>query len=127
MAGATSGASQVAPKSQPLLSNYPPEASDDPEAPSPSAAPLARGAAAAPSRAGPRPRAANEHDSSSGDEYDEHVHYSHRSPWLRAFVLGANDGLVSISALMLGIGGGSADLALMRLSGALINVVLDAG
>lgn len=26
---------------------------------------------------------------------DEHVHYSHRAPWLRAFVLGATDGLVS--------------------------------
>ncbi len=26
---------------------------------------------------------------------DEHEHYSHRAPWLRAFVLGATDGLVS--------------------------------
>ncbi|GLC45708.1 hypothetical protein PLESTF_000470700 [Pleodorina starrii] len=48
---------------------------------------------------------------------DEHVHYSHRSPWLRAFVLGANDGLVSTAALMLGVGGGSDDLATMRLAG----------
>jgi VIT1/CCC1 family predicted Fe2+/Mn2+ transporter len=30
-------------------------------------------------------------------------HYSHRSPWLRAGVLGANDGLVSLSALLVGI------------------------
>ncbi len=32
-------------------------------------------------------------DDNSG--IDGHVHYSQRSPWLRAFVLGANDGLVS--------------------------------
>ncbi|CAM6072640.1 unnamed protein product [Sphagnum tenellum] len=31
------------------------------------------------------------------------VHYSHRAPWLRALVLGANDGLVSIASLMLGV------------------------
>lgn len=30
-------------------------------------------------------------------------HYSHRAPWLRAVVLGANDGLVSITSLMLGV------------------------
>lgn len=46
-----------------------------------------------------------------------HVHYSHRSAWLRAFVLGANDGLVSISSLMLGVGGGSDAFALMKLAG----------
>ena len=34
-------------------------------------------------------------EDSSADE-DEHVHYAHRAPWLRAFVLGANDGLVSV-------------------------------
>ena len=28
-------------------------------------------------------------------EEDEHNHYSQRAPWLRAGVLGANDGLVS--------------------------------
>lgn len=37
---------------------------------------------------------------------DEHVHYSHRAPWLRAVVLGANDGLVSTASLMLGVAGG---------------------
>ena len=34
---------------------------------------------------------------------DEHKHYSHRAPWLRAGVLGANDGLVSVASLMLGV------------------------
>jgi hypothetical protein len=31
-----------------------------------------------------------------------HQHYSSRAPWLRASVLGANDGLVSVASLMLG-------------------------
>eukprot|EP00475_Leptophrys_vorax_P021650 TRINITY_DN2940_c0_g2_i1.p1 TRINITY_DN2940_c0_g2~~TRINITY_DN2940_c0_g2_i1.p1 ORF type:complete len:264 (+),score=85.44 TRINITY_DN2940_c0_g2_i1:34-825(+) len=34
-------------------------------------------------------------------------HFSHRSPWLRALVLGANDGLVSVASVMFGVGGGS--------------------
>ena len=32
-----------------------------------------------------------------------HKHYSHRSPLLRAALLGANDGLVSVSAILLGV------------------------
>lgn len=32
-----------------------------------------------------------------------HVHRTHRSGWLRAAVLGANDGVLSISGLMLGV------------------------
>jgi vacuolar iron transporter family protein len=32
-----------------------------------------------------------------------HVHRTHRSGWLRATVLGANDGVLSISSLMLGV------------------------
>lgn len=48
---------------------------------------------------------------------DEHMHYSHRAPWLRAFVLGANDGLVSVSSLMLGVGAGSKGLHAMQLAG----------
>ncbi len=32
-----------------------------------------------------------------------HIHRSHRSGWLRAGVLGANDGALSISSLMLGV------------------------
>ena len=47
----------------------------------------------------------------------KHQHYSHRAPWLRAFVLGANDGLVSVAALMVGVGGGDSNLATMRLAG----------
>lgn len=35
--------------------------------------------------------------------YIGHKHYSHRSPFLRAALLGANDGLVSVSAILLGV------------------------
>ena len=34
---------------------------------------------------------------------DPHVHRTHRSGWLRASVLGANDGVLSIASLMLGV------------------------
>ncbi|CAK9861520.1 unnamed protein product [Sphagnum jensenii] len=47
----------------------------------------------------------------------EHKHYSHRSPWLRAMVLGANDGLVSIASLMLGVGAVKNDAKSMIVSG----------
>ncbi len=38
-----------------------------------------------------------------------HVHRSHRSGWLRAAVLGSNDGVVSISSLMLGVAAAETD------------------
>ncbi|KAI8817114.1 VIT family-domain-containing protein [Fimicolochytrium jonesii] len=47
-----------------------------------------------------------------------HHHYSDRSPWLRAAVLGANDGLVSTASLIVGFAGSSEDHNLMILSGA---------
>ncbi|KAL2613769.1 hypothetical protein R1flu_025461 [Riccia fluitans] len=55
-----------------------------------------------------------------------HWHYSHRSPWLRALVLGANDGLVSISSLMLGVGAVKTDVKAMVISG-LAGLVAGAG
>lgn len=51
------------------------------------------------------------------EEFCDHVHHSNRAPWLRALVLGANDGLVSVAALLMGVGSGSSDLATLRLSG----------
>jgi len=42
----------------------------------------------------------------SDDDFG-HEHYSHRSPALRAAILGATDGLVSTSALMLGVAAGT--------------------
>lgn len=38
-----------------------------------------------------------------------HKHYIHRSNWLRAAVLGANDGLVSVASLTIGVAGSSVD------------------
>ncbi|KAJ3016307.1 hypothetical protein HKX48_004121 [Thoreauomyces humboldtii] len=46
-----------------------------------------------------------------------HKHYSDRTPWLRAAVLGANDGLVSVASLIVGFAGSSDDHRLMVLSG----------
>jgi len=39
----------------------------------------------------------------SGWTMASHIHRTHRSGWLRASVLGANDGVLSISSLMLGV------------------------
>ena len=43
--------------------------------------------------------------------------YSKRAQWLRAAVLGANDGLLSIASLMLGIGAVRTDVKTMALTG----------
>lgn len=43
--------------------------------------------------------------------------YSKRAQWLRAAVLGANDGLVSTASLMMGVGAVKEDVKLMILSG----------
>lgn len=50
-------------------------------------------------------------------EADEHVHKGQRAPWLRAFILGASDGLVSVAALLVGVSAGSDNLKFLRLSG----------
>ncbi|KAJ4952897.1 hypothetical protein NE237_029729 [Protea cynaroides] len=47
------------------------------------------------------------------DEFD----YSQRSQWLRAAVLGANDGLVSTASLMMGVGAVRQDSKAMIISG----------
>ncbi|KAK1323239.1 hypothetical protein QJS10_CPA02g00451 [Acorus calamus] len=51
---------------------------------------------------------ATDTDSTSSD-FD----YSQRSQWLRAAVLGANDGLVSTSSLMMGVGAVKSDVKAM--------------
>ncbi|XP_059654729.1 vacuolar iron transporter homolog 4-like [Cornus florida] len=43
--------------------------------------------------------------------------YSQRAQWLRAAVLGANDGLVSVASLMMGVGGVNKDVKAMILTG----------
>ncbi len=46
-----------------------------------------------------------------------HEHRTHRSGWLRASVLGANDGVLSISGLMLGVAAAHASTATLIVSG----------
>ena len=44
-------------------------------------------------------------------------HYINRSGWLRAAVLGANDGIVSVSALVVGVAASGADAAAIMIAG----------
>lgn len=48
---------------------------------------------------------------------EEEIDYSQRAQWLRAAVLGANDGLVSIASLMMGVGAVKKDVKAMILTG----------
>ncbi|CAI5473994.1 unnamed protein product [Closterium sp. Yama58-4] len=56
-------------------------------------------------------------DGGGADSSLGHSHYSHRSPWLRAALLGSNDGLVSITSLMLGVGAVDTSRTIMVISG----------
>ncbi|CAM9002314.1 unnamed protein product [Rhodiola kirilowii] len=56
-----------------------------------------------------------DHDPQNDDEPE--FDYSKRSQWLRAAVLGANDGLVSTASLMMGIGAVRQDIKAMILTG----------
>lgn len=47
----------------------------------------------------------------------ENNHYSHRTGWLRAAVLGANDGIVSIASLIIGVASAHADIEDILLAG----------
>ncbi|XP_073128314.1 vacuolar iron transporter homolog 1-like [Henckelia pumila] len=50
-------------------------------------------------------------------EENKEFDYSKRSQWLRAAVLGANDGLVSTASLMMGVGAVKQDIKAMILTG----------
>eukprot|EP00887_Chlorella_sp_A99_P004363 scaffold15.g4363.t1 len=52
------------------------------------------------------------------EEHLQSRHHSHRAPWLRAFVLGASDGLVSTAALLTGVAGAHMEYDTMVLTGA---------
>ncbi|XP_057795496.1 vacuolar iron transporter homolog 4-like [Salvia miltiorrhiza] len=52
-----------------------------------------------------------------GLEQDQEFDYSKRSQWLRAAVLGANDGLVSTASLMMGVGAVKHAIKAMILAG----------
>ncbi|KAL7119458.1 hypothetical protein ACP275_02G064600 [Erythranthe tilingii] len=51
------------------------------------------------------------------EEDEEVFDYSKRAQWLRAAILGANDGLVSIASLMMGVGAVKDDIKAMILTG----------
>ncbi|XP_074321629.1 vacuolar iron transporter homolog 3-like [Silene latifolia] len=55
----------------------------------------------------------NQQNKEDKDSFD----YSKRSQWLRAAVLGANDGLVSTASLMMGVGAVKQDVKAMILTG----------
>lgn len=48
---------------------------------------------------------------------EDEIDYSQRAQWLRAAVLGANDGLVSVASLMMGVGAVKKDVKAMLLTG----------
>lgn len=48
---------------------------------------------------------------------DDTIDYMQRAQWLRASVLGANDGLVSVASLMIGVGAASTTAKAMLVSG----------
>ncbi|CAJ1935976.1 unnamed protein product [Sphenostylis stenocarpa] len=48
---------------------------------------------------------------------ESHIDYSKRAQWLRAAVLGANDGLVSVASLMMGVGAVKKDISAMLIAG----------
>ncbi|CAA2959029.1 vacuolar iron transporter homolog 4-like [Olea europaea subsp. europaea] len=63
--------------------------------------------------AAPNPSHAQKNQCNFSKDFD----YSQRAQWLRAAVLGANDGLVSIASLMMGIGAVKEDAEVMVLTG----------
>ncbi|GFS37251.1 vacuolar iron transporter (VIT) family protein [Actinidia rufa] len=58
-----------------------------------------------------------ETDQNCQEQEDADFDYSQRAQWLRAAVLGANDGLVSIASLMMGVGAVKTDVKAMILTG----------
>ncbi|KAJ9687149.1 hypothetical protein PVL29_015845 [Vitis rotundifolia] len=51
------------------------------------------------------------------DPKAQHFHSSNRGQWLRAAILGANNGLVSVASLMMGVGALKRDVMAMALAG----------
>jgi vacuolar iron transporter family protein len=56
----------------------------------------------------------HEHD---GQTHGDELHLSHRGGWLRAAVLGANDGLLSTASLLTGVAAGNVDRSALVLTG----------
>lgn len=58
-----------------------------------------------------------ENQQADDDHVNKNFNYSKRAQWLRAAVLGANDGLVSTASLMMGVGAVKQDVKAMILTG----------
>ncbi|KAJ3694727.1 hypothetical protein LUZ60_000104 [Juncus effusus] len=63
------------------------------------------------------PNSPNQNEDLELGQKDESVDYMARAQWLRAAVLGANDGLVSVASLMIGVGAVSQTVRTMLVSG----------
>ncbi|MCL7043985.1 hypothetical protein MKW94_014121 [Papaver nudicaule] len=63
------------------------------------------------------PMVSNIERSQTIEENKDYFDYSQRAQWLRAAVLGANDGLVSTASLMMGVGAVKQDVKFMILTG----------
>ncbi|TKY59542.1 Nodulin-21 protein [Spatholobus suberectus] len=63
------------------------------------------------------PSPANGMDLKQSQVTEDQTNYLRRAQWLRAAVLGANDGLVSVSSLMMGVGAVKKDVKAMLLAG----------
>ncbi|XP_042490309.1 vacuolar iron transporter homolog 4-like [Macadamia integrifolia] len=72
---------------------------------------------AAPSEAKVLTISINDVERQMREEPKEEFDYSQRSQWLRAAVLGANDGLVSTASLMMGVGAVRQDIKAMIITG----------
>lgn len=53
----------------------------------------------------------------SASAHPDDPHYVHRTGWLRAAVLGANDGIVSVSSLILGVAAATSDQGAILVAG----------
>jgi VIT1/CCC1 family predicted Fe2+/Mn2+ transporter len=67
--------------------------------------------------AAPDPSSTKPADHPSGGNDDGGVNYMARAQWLRAAVLGANDGLVSVASLMIGVSAANSAKKTMLVSG----------
>lgn len=54
---------------------------------------------------------------SASSAHPDDPHYVHRSGWLRAAVLGANDGIISVASLIIGVAAATPDPAAVMIAG----------
>ncbi|CAK8578066.1 unnamed protein product [Lathyrus sativus] len=57
------------------------------------------------------------HATKESNENESNINYFQRAQWLRAAMLGANDGLITVASMMIGIGAVKEDITVMILTG----------